>query len=300
MGIPYIVNQWWASICSAKQPRAALPREAPRAWLPGLGRAVQRDLTRLDARGRSRGSALGRAAARLGLRHAGLDGRPRRHRRGVEARTGRPLLRAREGRRSEADRPLVGGHRPRLGDRRRHGAARPDERRARAPRRVPRAADREAARRGAARADPRARERAAGVEPPHPRPARGHGPGASRHRRQHPGGHAPPVASRDQVGPRCGPRVPRGGREPRRRGRRRLRRRADPADVDRPAASGSTSASTSATRSGTAPSSSGRCNSRSPPTGMPGTAGRRCGSSRRGSPPSRTSSACRAGPTRGT
>ena len=42
MDIPYVVNQWWASICAAKQRAAALPGTAARARLPRLPRAVQR------------------------------------------------------------------------------------------------------------------------------------------------------------------------------------------------------------------------------------------------------------------
>ena len=99
-----------------------------------------------------------------------------------------------------------------------------------------------------------------------------HVAGAARHRRQHPRRDDPAVAPRHGVGARRGPRVPRGGRGARRRRRRRVRGRARPADVDRPRALVQPRLLPALRRSATAPSSSGRCTSRSRPTATCATA----------------------------
>ena len=165
MDIPYVVNQWWASICSAKQRGPDYLRAPARARLSRLGRAVLGDRARLDARARPGRGALGRPARRLAVPDPDLDRLASRDRAGLAARARRAVLRAREGGRAGAAGALVGADPLELGRGRRHGAARPDDRRARADGRLPRGRDRASVRAGTARGGARARERAAGVEP---------------------------------------------------------------------------------------------------------------------------------------
>ena len=62
MGIPYVVNQWWASIVAAKRRTQRPPRPAARARLPRLHRAVQRHVAGVGVRPRPGERAVGRAA----------------------------------------------------------------------------------------------------------------------------------------------------------------------------------------------------------------------------------------------
>ena len=151
MDIPYVVNQWWASICSAKQ-RAphylALLRERGYPdWIEQYS-AISLGSTLEDDHGQAPWGGLPPVSAFVTQiwtdSHLGIAEAWERER-GVPffalEKAVDPVLTGR----------LVGADRNRLGRGRREGTARPDERRARTPRRVPRIRDRQAPRREAAR-----------------------------------------------------------------------------------------------------------------------------------------------------
>ena len=174
LDIPYVVNQWWASICSAKQKRAAIPRRDPRPRVPRRRRPVQRHRARLG-RSRTTTSAPWGGLPPVGaVRDAALDrARTRASRAAWAAETGRRVLCFEKAVDRRVPRAWWERVAARVGGRDRQRADRPDGGGAARAGRAARVDDRAPLRRGAPRADPRARERAAGVEPAHARPARG-------------------------------------------------------------------------------------------------------------------------------
>ena len=145
MDIPYVVNQWWASICAAKQ-RAphylALLRERgypdyfEQYSAISLGSTLEDDPEQAPWGGLPDVTVFLTQVwtdAHLGIAEA------------WERERGVPFFALEKAVANGAPRALVGADPGRLGGGRRHGAARPDVGRARAARRVPRGPDRASA-----------------------------------------------------------------------------------------------------------------------------------------------------------